>query len=403
MKLVAPWHPLTILLVVDDPVSSSDVTTMVHEGLSDARVVHVRTLADAEAALVDAQPDCVLLDLLLPDGAMNAVEKMRALDPAVPLIALTDIDDEHFGVLAVSSGAQDYLVEQRMDGEILRRAVMYAIERKRSELATVALETSRLRAEENTRLERGLLGSPRLLDRPGIDVVSTYRPSRAGALLGGAFYDVVQTPDRTVHVVIGDVSGHDADAAALGVALRIGWRTLTASGVHGSARMRHLEWLLRAERSGPGIFATALTLSIDPADGRVTVVRAGHPGFLQHSATDVSWVNTRSGPALGLGVGTWPEEEFVLDDRVGLVLLTDGLFEGLCGDGNRRLGEEGLLRIAVAEAGRLDLAFVEALIAGVERLAHAQGGLDDDIAVVRVQRTPPEFGGATEMGNCSFD
>ena len=121
-------------------------------------------------------------------------------------------------------------------------------------------------------------------------------------------------------------------------------------------------------------------------------MRAGHPGFLKHTATDVSWVDTRSGPALGLGVGAWPEDEFVLADRVGLVLLTDGLFEGLCGDGNRRLGEEGLLRVAVSEAARPDLEFIEALIAGVEHLARAQGGLDDDVAVIRVQLTPREFG-----------
>ncbi len=60
----------------------------------------------------------------------------------------------------------------------------------------------------------------------------------------------MQTPDRTVHVMIGDVAGHGADEAALGVALRIAWRALTFAGLRGSDRMRQLERILRAERAG---------------------------------------------------------------------------------------------------------------------------------------------------------
>ena len=80
------------------------------------------------------------------------------------------------------------------------------------------MHASELRANENARLERGLLPSPLLLDCPGVDIVAQYRPSRQFALLGGDFYDFVQTPDRTVHVMVGDVAGHGPDEAALGVA-----------------------------------------------------------------------------------------------------------------------------------------------------------------------------------------
>ena len=162
---------------------------------------------------------------------------------------LTGLNDEHFGVSAVASGAQDYLVKGRVDPEMLRRAVVYAIERKRAELTAVDLHASRLRAQENARLERGLLPSPLLLDDPGVDIVTRYRPSRQNALLGGDFYDVVQTPDRTVHVMIGDVAGHGPDEAALGVALRIGWRALTFAGLRGNERMRQLERILSTERA----------------------------------------------------------------------------------------------------------------------------------------------------------
>ena len=119
--------------------------------------------------------------------------------------------------------------------------MLYAIERKRAEITTVELHASQLRALENARLERGLSPSPLLLDNPGVEIIARYVPSRENALLGGDFYDFVQTPDRTVHVMIGDVAGHGPDEAALGVALRIAWRALTFAGLRGPDRMRELE------------------------------------------------------------------------------------------------------------------------------------------------------------------
>jgi serine phosphatase RsbU (regulator of sigma subunit) len=277
------------------------------------------------------------------------------------------------------------LVKGHVDPEMLRRALLYAIERKRAELTSADLYASQLRALENARLERGLVPSPLLLEDPGVAIVAQYRPSRENAQLGGDFYDVVQTPDRTVHVLVGDVSGHGPEEAALGVALRIAWRVLVLAGVHGADRMRQLDRILRAERAGEGIFATALSLAI-PAAGPVTVVRAGHPGMLLHGDGKVDWVEPPSGPALGLHRGDWAEHAVDLSDGDGLLLLTDGLFEGHSGVGDERLGEYGLLELARSIATLPAAAFVGALIDGAEELAHSHGGLTDDVAVIRVQR-----------------
>jgi hypothetical protein len=64
------------------------------------------------------------------------------------------------------------------------------------------------------------------------------------------------------------------------------------------------------------------------------------------------------------------------------------LFEGHSGQGNERLGEDGLLELARSHAGLPGAAFVEALINGAEERAGMHGGLSDDVAVVRVQRMP---------------
>lgn len=69
------------------------------------------------------------------------------------------------------------------------------------------------------------------------------------------------------------------------------------------------------------------------------------------------------------------------------MLLTDGLFEGHVGRGNERLGEQGLLELARSLAALPGPAFVDALIDAVEERAASQGGISDDIAVVRVERT----------------
>jgi serine phosphatase RsbU (regulator of sigma subunit) len=384
----AQTRPLSVLLVEDDRGDAVLVEELVAEANIDIRMAWARSIADAERELAVWHPDCVLLDLNLPDAnGMAALEHVAKCDPSIPIVVLTGMNDEHFGAAALASGAQDYLVKGRVEAEMLERTLRYAIERKRAELTSADLRASELRAQENARLERGLLPSPLLLDDPGVDIVAKYRPSRKNALLGGDFYDFVQTQDRTVHVMVGDVSGHGPDEAALGVALRIGWRALTFAGLRGSERMRQMERLLRAESPGSGIFATVLSVAISVEDLSFTAVRAGHPGMLLHGPNSVDWLEPPAGPALGLGASDWPLSEMELPPGHGLLLLTDGLFEGHSGVGNQRLGEDGLLELARAQADLDGPAFVDALIDGAEDRAGMHGGLSDDIAVVRVERT----------------
>lgn len=377
-----------MLLVEDDRGDALLVEELVADAGIDIRLTWAPSMADAETQLARARPDCVLLDLNLPDAnGIAALDHVTKCDAAIPIVVLTGLNDEHFGVSALASGAQDYLVKGRVEAEMLRRALLYAIERKRAEITAADLRSSQLRAQENYRLERGLLPSPLLLDDPGVDIVAKYRPSRENALLGGDFYDVVQTTDRTVHVMVGDVAGHGADEAALGVALRIGWRALTFAGVRGSERIGQLDRILRAESPGNKIFATVLSIALSPDDRSFTAVRAGHPGMLMHGPNSVDWLEPPAGPALGLGGSNWPLSEWELPAGRGLLLLTDGLFEGHSGVGNQRLGEEGLLELARSRAELHGSAFVDALIDGAEDKAVMHGGLSDDIAVVRVERT----------------
>jgi serine phosphatase RsbU (regulator of sigma subunit) len=383
----ADGRRLSLLLIEDDRADAVLVEELIADSSADIRVEWAPSMARAEQFLAHERPDCVLLDLHLPDALeFDGISRIAQWDGTLPVVVLTGLNDEQFGVSAVAGGAQDYLIKGRVEPDMLRRSLLYAIERKRAELIAVDLHASDLRAQENSRLERGLLPSPLLLEGPEVDVVTRYRPSRTNALLGGDFYDVVQTPDRTVHIVIGDVAGHGPDEAALGVALRIAWRTLTLSAIHGDTAMRALERILHAEGPGRGIFATMLSLAIVPDSPRVVAVRAGHPGMLMHGPGTVDWVEPPTGPALGWGGDHWPQYAMELPEDSGLVLLTDGLFEAHSGRGVDRLGEDGLLELARPLAALPGPAFVDALIDQAEAGARTHGGFSDDVAVVRVER-----------------
>ncbi|BBX06783.1 PP2C family protein-serine/threonine phosphatase [Mycolicibacterium aichiense] len=384
----ATKRPISLLLIEDDQGDAILVEELISEAGADISVEWAASMAIAQEKLVAHRPDCVLLDLNLPDAnGVAAVDRVAKMDAGLPIVVLTGLNDQHFGMSAMASGAQDYLVKGHVEPETLHRSVLYAIERKRTELTAVDLHTSQMRAEENARLERALLPLPLLHEDPGVEIVTQYRPSRENALLGGDFYDMVQTPDGTVHVMVGDVAGHGPDEAALGAALRIGWRALTFAGLRGNDRMRRLEQVLRAERAGSGIFATVLSIAMWPDSRGFTAVRAGHPGMLLHGPGTVEWIEPPAGPALGLGAQQWPQNELELPDGHGLVLLTDGLFEGHSGIGEKRLGEEGLLDLARSIADLPGPEFVEGLIKGAESLAASHGGITDDIAVLRVERT----------------
>ncbi|TSE02225.1 fused response regulator/phosphatase [Skermania sp. ID1734] len=379
---------VSVLLVEDDPADALLVEELIADASTDIRLRWAASIAHANEELAAELPDCILLDLHLSDAqGIDALTQMQRLAESVPVVVLTGLSDEHFGASAVASGAQDYLVKGRVQPDGLRRAVHYAIERKRAERTAAELQASRLLAAENARLERGLLPSPILLPDAAVEIVARYRPGRSNALLGGDFYDVVQTADGVLHAVIGDVSGHGPDEAAVGVALRIAWRTLVLAGVAGQDLMPQLERILRAESPAKLVFATMTSLAISPDGMTATVTRAGHPGMLLQHRGQVDWLEAPGGPALGIrrDGGDWPTHTFDLPSGCGLILLTDGLFEGHCAANEARLGEAGLLRLAQSLASLPAEQFIDTLIDSAERLAGAHGGLADDVAVVRIQ------------------
>jgi serine phosphatase RsbU (regulator of sigma subunit) len=387
-ELSSAWlvDPQTLLLVEDDPADVVLVEELLADSSIRATLSWAGSLAEARERLErDGVPGCILLDLHLPDAqGVEAVSELLAAVPAAPIVVLTGLAEENAGLAAVAAGAQDYLIKGQAAPDVFSRAIRYAAQRKHAEQVSAALQISALRAEENSRLERGLLPTP-LVRTDLIEVAARYRPGREQALLGGDFYDVVETADGTVHAVIGDVAGHGPAEAATGVCLRVAWRSLVLAGTPLPRLVTLLEQMLIAERSDDRVFATVSCVAFAPDHRRVRILRAGHPGLLLRAAGRVELVEGEAGPALGLvpGLG-WQAQEMPLPAGASLVLFTDGLFEGRVGPGSERLGEDGLLAAARELAALPSAAFVDGLIERVEAATEPYGGLADDVAVVHL-------------------
>ncbi|GGV48204.1 PP2C family protein-serine/threonine phosphatase [Streptomyces griseoflavus] len=385
---------LTLLLIQNDPGGSPIVPDLLDQSGKPIRVRAARNLTEAERLLTD-DVHCILLDLALPapgragDGDELAVLKhVLELAPRHAVLALTGADDTERGAEAVRVGAQDYLVRDELDGRLLSRAIRYAVERKRSDSAERRLAEGRVRAQENRRLERGLLPTP-LLDGSSLRFAARYRPGRSRALLGGDFYDVVRTPDGTVHAMIGDVCGHGPDEAALGVELRIAWRALTLAGLCGDQLLGTLQEVLEHERSDDEIFATLCTVDIAPDGRRAGLCLAGHPSpLVARPGTPARLLPyDNNGPALGLlPHARWPRTQVELGAEWSLMLYTDGLIEGRVGDTGERLGQEGMVEMIRRQLSA-GLSGEELLRTAVNEVRDLNGGeLTDDVAVLLLDR-----------------
>jgi len=379
-----PSTAVRVLLVEDDEGDAFLVRELLLDAGSEVTLSRARTLAEATLAL-PGDVDCVLLDLGLPDSdGLDALRGVLDVAPSIAVLVLTGLADEHRGTEAVAAGAQDYLVKGAIDGQLLTRAIRYAVERKRADESVRRLYASEVRAAENARLERGLLPQPLVRD-PGVEVHRLYRPGRHQSLLGGDFYDVVECADGAVFALIGDVAGHGPDEAAIGVCLRIAWRTLVLSGADPDTIFAAMHEVLVSERDSDEVFATVAMVRVDAGRSRARFWLAGHPvPLLVEERAARRGPDGRSGLALGVLDGAvWDSAEAPVSQGRTLLLYTDGMIEGYSGQApGQRLGEDGMIELLgnLLQSGLADGELADALLREVQQ--RNGGDLTDDVALL---------------------
>jgi diguanylate cyclase (GGDEF)-like protein/PAS domain S-box-containing protein len=128
---------IKVLLIEDNPGDARLVKEMLADtGASKFSLTHVGLLSEGLSLLENESHHVILLDLSLPDGhGLDTIRQVCAEAPYLPVVILTGLDDETIAIRAVQEGAEDYLVKGEMDGNLMVRAIRYAIERKRAEEA----------------------------------------------------------------------------------------------------------------------------------------------------------------------------------------------------------------------------------------------------------------------------
>jgi len=142
------------MLLVEDNLAEARLLQEILKGTAFKRfdLVHVKRLWEAIAQLHKESFDIILLDLTLPDSqGLESLDSLVKQAPGLPIVVLTNTNDDELAVQAVRHGAQDYLVKRNINQEVLVRSLRYAIQRKQAaEALREANEILEQRVQERT-------------------------------------------------------------------------------------------------------------------------------------------------------------------------------------------------------------------------------------------------------------
>ena len=192
----------------------------------------------------------------------------------------------------------------------------------------IGRERARARTERTARtLQESLLPPKQLPAIEGCELAAQFTPGTAGELVGGDFYDVFELGPRRWALVLGDVCGKGAEAAALTAMARWTLRSLATQVIDTPDLLRLLnDAIMRQDLKGRFITVAYLVLTVHDDRAHVTVACAGHPApVLLRAHGDPIELE-----AHGTLLGTWPDislhaAEVELGPGDGLVVYSDGV------------------------------------------------------------------------------
>ncbi|MEV7000381.1 PP2C family protein-serine/threonine phosphatase [Streptomyces sp. NPDC093982] len=189
------------------------------------------------------------------------------------------------------------------------------------------IKLQQARVELAAALQRQVLAAE-LPALPGLQAAGRYTPARGGLDIGGDWYDGFLMPDGSVGFAIGDVQGHDVEAAAHMGQVRTCLRAVATATTDPSEVLERTNDLLVAMASE--LFVTCSFLRFDPTTGELCDARAGHVPAVWASADGRCEIVLHDGGLpLGIHAGEhYPSSRRLLTGAGAFVLLTDGVVEG---------------------------------------------------------------------------
>jgi two-component system sensor kinase len=129
---------INVLLIEDSTFATRHTQKMLDDVKSARFATELKCaarLSEGLEYLVKGGIDIILLDLTLPDSnELETYTKVHTQNPDIPVVVISGIEDETLAMQAVKQGAQDYLVKGRLHSDTLKRSILYALERKKTEL-----------------------------------------------------------------------------------------------------------------------------------------------------------------------------------------------------------------------------------------------------------------------------
>lgn len=194
-------QPIRVLLVEDKRGLSRIVRAMLADAEAPSfKVTAAGKIADGLGQFRQFPFDVVLLNLPSPDcQGVSSVRILARAIPDIPIVVLTETDDEQSGLAAIQAGAQDYLVGGTEDAALLGRTIRFAIQRQRTERDLLASQ-ARFQSQVES-LPDGIL----LYDRSGIRFANPAAMDMLGAASEQELLDHPVTQFLT--------TGHEPDLA----------------------------------------------------------------------------------------------------------------------------------------------------------------------------------------------
>jgi hypothetical protein len=202
------------------------------------------------------------------------------------------------------------------------------IETRRRRSAVALYRTEHQIAEG---LQRSLL--PILPEVEGVEIAARYLAGSTAQEVGGDWYDIFELEDGHVGVAVGDVLGHDIEAAVLMSRVQTALRAHAIVGEHPAevlGRLDHLVASLRTDRLVT-VFYGVLSPAGEDGERQLVFANAGHlPPLLHTSGGGVVELDDATSLLLGVtDLESGPRPEHTVPIRPGstLLLYTDGLVE----------------------------------------------------------------------------
>ncbi len=367
------------VLVVDD--ERVNLQVMVNELSMDGyEVIVAESGVEALEIIAGGRVDLVVLDVMLPRmSGFEVCRRIRETRPShdLPVLMLTARNRTEDVVAGLESGANDYVAKPVGRLEFLARVRgLLSLERSfrlHEELALIKREVQIAHNIQSVILA----GLPALPD--GMRVAFRYCPMTE---LGGDFYDIRKLSERSLAVLVADVSGHGIPAALICSMLKIAYELNYQAGSSPAVIMETLNRIMSGYLDGQ--FITACFAVIDRDAMTIRYANAGHwPIILQTEGDDLALLD--SGPGfIPLGWdrdARYETSEIPIGGAARIVFYTDGIVEARDG-GDHMFGEERFHDLLKARRGDGPDELAEAVVGGVD--AWEGGSRRDDVTFVVV-------------------